>query len=113
FPIAIGTGSSLDFVFLIMPSVYILFSPAADTYYIGATSDEVDIRLEKHLNKHYGSAFTSSRNDWQVFLQITCESMHHALLIERHIKKMKSRKYITNLSTYPEIVERLKEKYKA
>ena len=32
--------------------------------------------------------------------------------IESHIKKMKSKVYIENLVKYPEIIERLKEKYK-
>ena len=33
--------------------------------------------------------------------------------IEAHIKKMKSRKYIENLIRYPEIIQKLIEKYSA
>jgi len=34
-----------------------------------------------------------------------------ARMIETHIKRMKSRKYIENLMKYPAIAEKLKEKY--
>ena len=35
-----------------------------------------------------------------------------ALAIEKHIKSMKSRKYLENLKKYPEITEKLKQLYK-
>jgi putative endonuclease len=31
--------------------------------------------------------------------------------IEKHIKRMKSRVYIENLKKYPDVINRLKEKY--
>jgi putative endonuclease len=37
--------------------------------------------------------------------------MKQALRIEKHIKNMKSKKYIEDIKKYPEITERLKEKY--
>jgi putative endonuclease len=94
-----------------MPYTYILFSPSSNSFYIGATTVEVDLRLEKHLREHYGRAYTASIKDWEVFLQIYCESTHQALMIEKHIKKMKSSNYIKNLKNYPEIIDKLKEKY--
>ena len=94
-----------------MPSVYILFSVSLNKFYIGATSTEVDERIDKHLKEHYGQAFTSSSKDWELHLSINCKTMHQALKIEQHIKKMKSRKYLVDIKTYPEILTRLKEKY--
>ena len=95
-----------------MPFVYILYSPSSNSFYIGATPSDVNLRLEKHLHEYYGKAYTSSRKDWEIFLEINCESMTHALKIEKHIKKMKSKKYINDLKTYPAIIEKLREKYR-
>ena len=50
--------------------------------------------------------------DWNLFLIIDCESKSQALQIEKHIKKMKSKTYIENLAKYPEMVIKLKEKYR-
>ncbi len=58
-----------------MPSVYILFSQTKNGFYIGATETEITLRLDKHLNEYYGSAFTSNVKDWEVFLSIECSSM--------------------------------------
>ena len=33
------------------------------------------------------------------------------MAVEEHIKSMKSKKYIQNLKKYPEMVEKLKDKY--
>jgi putative endonuclease len=38
---------------------------------------------------------------------IPCESVTQAILIEKRIKKMKSRKYIENLKKYPEMIEKI------
>lgn len=95
-----------------MPFVYILFSPSADSYYTGATTTDVSSRLEKHMQEYYGAAYTASKKDWQIFLQIECTTIQQALHIEKHIKKMKSKKYINDLVAYPAIVAGLKEKYK-
>jgi putative endonuclease len=96
-----------------MPHVYILFSPTRNGFYTGATNAEVDARLERHLDEYYGNAYTSGVKDWEVFLCISCSTMHQALKIERHIKNMKSKKYIHNLKAYPEMIERLMEKFAA
>jgi len=69
-------------------------------------------RLDKHNYAFYGyNKFTASTSDWQLFLAIECKSIGQARKIEAHIKKMKSRKYIQNLLTYPEMIERLLSKY--
>jgi hypothetical protein len=36
-----------------------------------------------------------------------------AVYIENHIKKMKSRKYIEDLSRHPEMVKKIREKYQS
>ena len=92
---------------------YILFSEILNKFYIGVTSDNPEERLIKHLNKSYGTdTFTAAANDWTIYLSIECLDMAHALKIEKHIKRMKSKQYILNLKKYPEIIDKLIAKYK-
>ena len=64
-----------------------------------------------HNQSGYGNHFTSKANDWELFLLLPCDLVAQSMKIEKHIKRMKSRKYIQNLRTYPEIFEKLKLKY--
>jgi putative endonuclease len=94
-----------------MIACYILYSPSLDKFYTGITQESVESRLEKHNNSTYGNHFTSQAKDWIIFLIIPCTSVSQSTKIEKHIKQMKSRKYISNLKSYPEIIEKLKIKY--
>jgi putative endonuclease len=96
-----------------MPFVYILYSPSYSQFYIGATTVAVEGRLERHISKHYENNFTTKTQDWELFFEIECSTMNQALKIEKHIKAMKSKKYITDLKKYPEMAEKLKLKYAA
>ena len=92
--------------------VYILYSQNADKYYVGSTRIDPAIRLERHLEEYYGKLkFTKSANDWRLFFTIDCQSYSQALKIEKHIKQMKSRTYLNNLTKYPEISLKLLEKF--
>jgi len=94
-----------------MNIVYILHSAKINRFYIGYTSDLVQ-RLEFHANAE-NRKFTYNADDWSLFLTIICESKSQALAIEKHIKTMKSKVYIENLKKYPEMTEKLLEKYKS
>ena len=92
---------------------YILYSTILNKYYTGSTSYPTDVRLKQHLQKTYGqNKFTASADDWSIFLDISCISYEQAMQIEKHIKKMKSRKYIENLKRYPEIITNLLNRFK-
>ena len=92
---------------------YILYSPSRDTFYVGSTSLDPEERLEQHLSKYYGSKkFTSRFKDWEIFHFINCKTFTQATKIERHLKKMKSKKYIKNFKLYPELSTKLLFKYK-
>ncbi len=67
--------------------------------------------MEFHKNAE-SHKFTANAEDWELFLKIECGSKSQGLNIEKHIKKMKSKIYIENLIKYPDIILRLKEKYK-
>ena len=90
--------------------VYIIYSKNLNKYYVGETSD-LQKRLEEHKSGFYVNSYTSKAQDWILFFQIDCEHKAQALNIEKHIKKMKSRNYLINLKTYPEIGIKLKERY--
>jgi putative endonuclease len=96
-----------------MAFCYILFSRQLSKFYIGATQDSVIGRIEKHIESFYGSTFTSQAKDWELFLEIQCSSFAMAVNIERHLKKMKSKIYLQNLKKHPDMIDKLKNKYKS
>jgi putative endonuclease len=90
---------------------YILYSKQLDIFYTGITQENIESRLSKHNQASYGFHFTSRANDWEVFLLIECDSVSQSMKIEKHIKKMKSKKFIYNLKLFPQIIEKLKQQY--
>jgi len=91
--------------------IYILYSKNMDSFYVGQTLD-LQKRVEEHLSKFYDNTYTGKTNDWILYFSIECDSRRQAILIESHIKKMKSRKYYESLKAYPDISIHLKNKYK-
>ena len=87
---------------------YILYSKILNRYYVGATHENVEERLEKH-NKHgYGKhRYTAVTNDWEIYLILETKDYSHAIRVERKIKSMKSRVYIENLKKYPELQQKV------
>jgi len=74
---------------------YILFSPSADQYYVGHTTELVAERLRKHNSNHDG--FTGKYQDWKLAHIEEFETKKHAYQREREVKKWKSRKRIEQL----------------
>ena len=68
-------------------------------------------RLNEHNAKHFPNCFTANDDSWQLFFEISNLNYHQARKIETHVKSMKSSKYILNIIKYPEMIEKLKEKY--
>ena len=91
--------------------IYILYSKNIDAFYVGQIIDLYK-RLEEHNSKFYENTYTAKVNDWVLYFSIECDSRKQAILIESHIKRMKSRKYYESLKTYPNISINLKNKYK-
>jgi putative endonuclease len=94
-----------------MIACYVLLSQKLNKFYTGITQETIESRLEKHNSGYYSDSYSIITNDWEVFLVIECNSVSQSMLIEKHIKKMKSRVYIENLYKYPEMIQKLKEKY--
>ena len=95
-----------------MAHCYILFSKKLNGFYIGSSLLSPADRLDRHLHKYYGERkYTSKASDWVIYYIINCDSLDQARKIEKHIKSMKSKKYIQNLKVYPEIADGLLAKY--
>jgi putative endonuclease len=93
-----------------MASVYILHSKKLNRFYIGSCKD-LSYRLNQHLNKEFSGSFTTTAEDWELYFFVDELAYQQARSIETHLKRMKSKTYIENLTKYPEIIERLKVKY--
>jgi putative endonuclease len=73
--------------------IYIIYSDSADLYYVGYTNDPQRRLIEHNTNPH--NTFTSKHRPWimkALFESGIFES--DAIIIERFIKKQKSRKLI-------------------
>ena len=90
--------------------VYIIFSKRLDRFYIGETYEFAQ-RIEFHNDIIVNSNYTKQGIPWVQYLLIICKERRYARLIESHIKKMKSNTYIQNLKKYPEMLQKLKDKY--
>ena len=90
-------------------TVYILFSEKLNKNYIGYTTD-LNQRLIFHINAKK-EKFTYNAEDWKLIFSLKCNSKEQGLLIEKHIKKMKSKIYIQNLIKYPEMSLKLLDRY--
>ena len=94
-----------------MISVYVVFSEEQDTFYIGQTAD-LEKRIHEHNMSFYRNPYARKAKDWKLLFQINCTTIEQALKIERHLKRMKSRKYLMDLIKYPDIAEKLLLKYR-
>jgi len=94
-----------------MAVVYILYSSSLDKFYTGSCEDFQE-RIRQHENGYFAQAFTRKATDWLIYLLLENLSYLQARGIEAHIKRMKSRRFLENLKKYPELLNRLADKYK-
>jgi putative endonuclease len=90
--------------------VYIIYSKVADKFYVGETCN-VEERISQHNSGFYDSSFSKQANDWQLFWSLECDSRNRALKIEKHIKKMRNRKFYQNLVLFPEMTQKLFDRF--
>jgi putative endonuclease len=76
--------------------IYILYSAAADKYYVGYSDDPIR-SLGEHNSKPYNT-YTSKFRPWILAASFQVgQDRGEAVRIERYIKRQKSRKFIENL----------------
>jgi len=76
-------------------TVYILFSPSKNKYYVGFTGDDIIERIRKHNTNHRG--FTGGICDWILAYKENFDSKKDAMQREKQIKNWRSRKMIEQL----------------
>jgi putative endonuclease len=73
--------------------IYIIYSESAGLYYVGYTNDPKRRLIEHNTNPHH--TFTSKHRQWVMKALFECGiSESQNVIIERFIKKQKSRKLI-------------------
>jgi len=79
-----------------MHYVYILYNRSSDKYHIGETENVAE-RLKIHNSGKFKSASTTYTNDWQVCLIIKIVDRIEARKVEKYIKAMKSKRFVSCL----------------
>ncbi|MFM6977062.1 MAG: GIY-YIG nuclease family protein [Sphingobacteriaceae bacterium] len=83
--------------------IYILYSAGSDIYYVGYTRDYIK-RLDEH-NHSIHPTFTSKHRPWLLKAVYQCgDNESTAIMIERFIKRQKSRKLIEKLIADEDLV---------
>jgi len=91
-----------------MHFVYIIYSAEYDKYYIGESVNPAE-RTEQHKTGFYKNASTSFAKDWELKLILNLNNRSEALLVEKHIKSMKSKVFIRNLIENTSFLSQFKE----
>jgi putative endonuclease len=81
-----------------------------DKYYVGSCID-LNQRLTEHGEGYYHGSYTQKANGWILYYSIDDLGYTQAKNVEKHIKSMKSRRYLENLKKYKEVSENLIKKY--
>ena len=76
-------------------STYILYSEAAEKYYVGSTSLLVLERLSYHNGKNKG--FTGQTKDWKVVHIESFNTIQESRRKERQIKKRGAQRYLLSM----------------
>ena len=79
-----------------MHYLYCIYSKTIAKYYVGETPD-LEIRLKQHNDHYFKTNFTKAASDWKALLQYPCPTKKDALVLEKFIKKMKSRDFIEKI----------------
>ena len=90
--------------------VYIIYSKSLNKFYIGYTAD-FEARLIFH-NSAQNKIWTQKGQPWIVHQLIDQLDKAQALRIEKHLKKMKSRKYLIELKANPLTIVDLKQRFR-
>jgi putative endonuclease len=76
--------------------IYILYSESANKYYIGYTNDTVRRLIEHNTTDEI--KFTTKYRPWKMLVSLEVSySRGDAMIMERFIKRQKSRKFLSGL----------------
>jgi len=76
--------------------IYILYSESANKYYIGYTNDPIRRLIEHNTTDEI--KFTTKYRPWKMLVSLeVSDSRGDAMIMERFIKRQKSRKFLSRL----------------
>ena len=86
--------------------IYIIFSISADKYYVGHSDDPLRRLIEHNSSLH--NTYTSKYRPWvlKAYFPVS-DDRGQALIIEKYIKKQKSKKFIELLIEHKDNPDRL------
>ena len=93
-----------------MPFVYIIRSIKDNSFFIGKTFD-LEQRILYHNTVELNEGTSKSGIPWEYFFTLELKSYFLAGKLEKHLKEMQSAEYYMDLVKYPEISQKLIEKY--
>lgn len=93
-----------------MNSVYIIYSPSIDKYYIGETEDLIS-RLAQHNEHTFKGSYTAKASDWGLVWSQQFENRSIARKIEMFLKNQKSKQFIIRFINSKELQTSILSKY--
>ncbi|MEJ1221706.1 GIY-YIG nuclease family protein [Sediminicola sp. 1XM1-17] len=93
-----------------MPFVYIIRSVKDGSFFIGKTFD-LEQRIMYHNTEELNEGTSKSGIPWEYFFTMEVKSYFLAGKLEKHLKEVYSKEYYMDLVKYPEISQKLIEKY--
>ena len=94
-----------------MHYLYIIYSEKLNKYYTGETPDP-EHRLKQHNNHYFKINYTKGANDWVLKVNYSTNSKEEAIVLEKFIKRMKSKKFIEKIISEPSILTEILYKSK-
>ena len=91
-------------------SVYILYSPKIDKFYIGYTGN-ISNRLAYHNDVLRNKIWTKRGIPWELYFHMNDLGRSQAMKIEKHLKKMKSRSFFEDISKRKDLALELRERF--
>jgi len=90
---------------------YIIYSEKLNKYYTGESPDP-EQRLEQHNTHYFKNNYTKGANDWVLKLKYSTKSKEEAIVLEKFIKRMKSKKFIEKVISEQSILNDILRKNK-
>lgn len=89
-----------------MHYLYIIYSDSADKYFVGESND-VPERIKLHNSHKNLKVLTRAAHDWELKLVFSCSSKNEAILLEKSLRKKKSREFIEHAIENPNLLRKL------
>ena len=91
-----------------MHFVYVIYSLEHNRFYTGETINVAN-RIIEHNSGYYAGSSTSFATDWELYFMLSVNNRKDALIVEKHLKSMKSKAYLQRLKNDVEAMKKFKQ----